>query len=89
MTDGEVRIEYCVPCGLLPAAEKTAHALLSTYGQRLTGLRLTPGEGGVFRVDVGDQTVFDKATGEGFDLDAIVRRVGEQLPGSSTLKLKR
>lgn len=38
-TDTEVRIEYCVPCGLLPVAEKTAHALLSTYGQRLTGLR--------------------------------------------------
>lgn len=87
MTDTEVRIEYCVPCGLLPAAEKTAHALLSTYGQRLTGLRLTPGHGGVFRVDVGGTTVFDKASGESFDLDAIIERVGAQLPASSTLRL--
>lgn len=87
MTDAEVRIEYCVPCGLLSAAEKTAHALLSTYGQRLADLRLTPGHGGVFRVDVGGQTVFDKASGEGFDLDAIVARVGERLPSSPTLSL--
>lgn len=87
MTGTEVRIEYCVPCGLLPAAEKTAHALLSTYGQRLAGLRLIPGHGGVFRVDVGGQPVFDKASGEGFDLDAILARVGERLPAASVLDL--
>jgi selenoprotein W-related protein len=87
MTGTEVQIEYCVPCGLLPAAEETAHALLSTYGQRLTGLRLIPGHGGVFRVEVGGQTVFDKATGEGLDLDVILARVGEQLPPSPVLDM--
>lgn len=24
----EIEVEYCVPCGLRPAAEETAHALL-------------------------------------------------------------
>jgi selenoprotein W-related protein len=87
MADTEVQIEYCVPCGLLPAAEKAAHALLSTYGQRLAGLRLTPGHGGVFRVDVDATTVFDKAAGDAFDLDTIVDRVGAQLPAPSMLEL--
>lgn len=85
MSDAEVSIEYCVPCGLLPAAEKTTHALLTTYGQRISGLRLIPGHGGVFRVEVGDQTVFGKASGEGFDQDAIVERVGKQLPAPESL----
>jgi predicted Rdx family selenoprotein len=83
-TGTEVRIEYRGPCGL-PAAEKTAHVLLSTYGQRLIGRRLTPGLGCVPGVDVGGQTVFDKAIGDGFDLDAIVARVGRRLPASSML----
>jgi selenoprotein W-related protein len=87
MADAEVGIEYCVPCGLLPAAERTVHALLSRYGQRLAGVRLTPGQGGVFRVRVGEHTVFDRGSGEGFDLDVIVERVGERLPASSVLHL--
>ncbi|HEX5404194.1 MAG TPA: Rdx family protein [Pseudonocardiaceae bacterium] len=87
MADTEVQIEYRVPCGLLPAAEMTAHALLSTYGRRLAGLRLIPGHGGVFRVDVGATTVFDKASGDGFDLDTIVERAGARLPASSMLEL--
>ena len=55
----EVEIEYYVPCGLLPAAEETEHALLSTYGNRIAGLRLKPGHGGVFRVSVDGEEVFD------------------------------
>lgn len=79
MGTNEVRIEYCVPCGFLPTAEQTAHALLTKYDKRLGGLTLVPARGGVFRVQVADRVVFDKASGESFDLDAIVERVGEQL----------
>jgi selenoprotein W-related protein len=82
----EVRIEYCVPCGFLPAAEQTSHAVLARYDKRLRGLTLVPGRGGVFRVQVADQVVFDKATGEDFDLDAIVERVGDQLPSATTVQ---
>lgn len=82
----EVRIEYCVPCGFLPAAEQTAHAVLARYDQFLGDLTLVPGRGGVFRVQVADQVVFDKATGEGFDLDAIVQRVGDQLSSATAVQ---
>lgn len=85
MSLSEVEIEYCVPCGLLPAAEKAEHALLSTYGGRIGGLRFRPGHGGVFRVSVDGRTVFDKAE-EGFDLDAIVARVGERLAPGRTMR---
>ncbi|SNR27997.1 selenoprotein W-related protein [Haloechinothrix alba] len=75
----EIEIEYCEPCGLLPAAEKTGHALLTTHADRIHGLRFTPGHGGVFRVDVDGETVFDKASDEDFDVDVIVARVGARL----------
>lgn len=73
----EVEIEYCVPCGLLPAAEETGHALLSRFGQRLEALRLKPGHGGVFKVSVDGEVVFDKSH-DGYDLDLILDRVGER-----------
>lgn len=76
MSAKEVEIEYCVPCGLLSAAEETGHALLSRYSARIAGLRFVTGRGGVFRVTDGGRVVFDKAD-EGFDLDAILTRVGE------------
>lgn len=74
----EVQIEYCVECGLLPKAEEAEHAVLSTYGQKVGGLRLKPGHGGVFKVSVDDSVVYDKSD-EGYDLSSIVDRVGSHL----------
>jgi selenoprotein W-related protein len=76
MTD--VEIKYCVPCGLLPAAEEVSHALLTRFGRDLAGLHLIPSHGGVFKVRAGDTLVFDKAT-DGYDVGEIVRRVAEQV----------
>lgn len=74
MTD--IEIEYCVPCGLLPAAEEVSHALLERFGRDLASLRLVPSHGGVFKVQAGNTLVFDKAD-DGYDVDEIVRRVAE------------
>jgi selenoprotein W-related protein len=74
----EVEIEYCVPCGPLPAAEEVTHALLERFGRQVSELRLLPSHGGVFRVRVGNELVFDKAV-SGYDLDEIVRRVSERV----------
>ena len=78
----EIEIEYCVPCGLLPAAEETAHAVLERAGQRISGLRLVPSQGGVFKVRAGGEPIFDKAR-DGYDVDEIVRRVGRRLDAAS------
>lgn len=71
-----VEIEYCVPCGLLDPAVETQRELLETFGRDLDGVSLRTGHGGVFRVSVGDELVFDKAEhGNQIDLDAIVEAV--------------
>ena len=49
-------------------------ALLERFGRRVSGLRVLLSHGGVFRVRVGNELVFDKAV-SGYDLDEIVRRV--------------
>lgn len=69
-----VDIEYCVPCGHLDRAVQTQRELLETFGQRLEGVQLTTGDGGVFEIRVDGDLVWDKAD-DGYDLDAIVETV--------------
>lgn len=70
MTD--VTIEYCVPRGLLNSAVKSRTALLERFGQDLDGVTLAPGHGGVFKVHVDGDTVWDKDVhGGDFDLKLI------------------
>ena len=73
----EIEIEYCVPCGLLGAAEQVEHALLSQFGPRVGVLRMKPGHGGVFRVSVDGALVFDKSH-DAFDVATIAERVSER-----------
>jgi len=72
MTD--VEIEYCVPCGMRDRAQDVQTALLEQFGQHLDTVALRTGDGGVFRVAVDGEQVFDKAEDE-YDVDAIVDRV--------------
>lgn len=69
----QIEIEYCVPCGLLGRAEEVQHALLSRLGQRVRELRMKPGHGGVFRVSVDGESIFDKGR-DGYDVMEIVGR---------------
>lgn len=75
MTD--VEIEYCVTCGYLDRAQTVQSALLDTYGDRIDRVALVTGDGGVFRVTVDGDLVFDKAE-HTYDLDGIVDSVGER-----------
>ena len=75
----EVEIEYCVPCGLLEHAIETQHAVLEAYGQDLDTVTLTPGHGGVFKVSVNGDLVFDKDEAGGYDKDAIQEAVHTSL----------
>jgi len=70
-----VEIEYCVPCGHLPRAQDVQEALLEEYGQQLETVALRTGDGGVFKIRVDGDLIFDKAEDE-FDVDAIVDTVG-------------
>ena len=59
----EVTITYCVPCRYQFKAIQDADAILKEFGQRLTGLRLVPGDRGVYDVAVDGKLIFslDKA----------------------------
>jgi selenoprotein W-related protein len=75
----EIEIEYCVPCGLLEDAEQTQHELLEAHGRDLDGVRLRPGHGGVFRVSVDGELVWDKDEEGGIDREAIASRVARHV----------
>lgn len=75
----EIEIEYCVPCGLLAPALKTERALLEEFGQNVDSVALRPGHGGVFKVRVGDEVVWDKDVHGGeLDLNLITDAVRNQ-----------
>lgn len=69
MTD--INIEYCVPCGLQENAIEVQHVLLDEFGQELDGVTLSPGHGGVFKVHVDDELIWDKEV-HGGDVDLSV-----------------
>lgn len=72
-----VEIEYCVPCGHLDRAIGLQRAILQALERDLEAVTLRTGEGGVFRVDVDGETIFDVAEDE-FDVDEIVRAVRQR-----------
>lgn len=62
----DVEIEYCVPCGHLDRAIELERLLLAELGNRLAGVRLRTGTGGVFKVRVDGDLVLD-AQQDGWD----------------------
>jgi len=54
----EVLIRYCLPCRYQPQALQDADAILKEFGPELSGLRLVPGDHGVYDVEVDGQLVF-------------------------------
>ena len=72
-----VEITYCTQCRWLLRASWLASELLTTFGTDLDEVALRPGTGGVFRVRIGDDVVWDRAADGGFpdlpDLKRVVR----------------
>lgn len=75
-----VDVEYCVPCGHRERALSTADDLLEAVGQDVEFVSLTPGDGGVFRISVDGETVYD-AQESGYDAGAIREAVAERVQG--------
>ncbi|MFI7276005.1 SelT/SelW/SelH family protein [Streptomyces sp. NPDC049879] len=70
----EVRIEYCTQCRWLPRAAWLAQELLTTFENDVSAVALQPGTGGVFRVSVDGETVWDRKT-QGFPEPTAVKRL--------------
>ncbi|PSP77770.1 selenoprotein [Halobacteriales archaeon QS_1_68_20] len=73
----EVEIEYCVPCGHRSRAIDVQEAVLDEFGRDVDRVALNTGTGGVFKIRVDGDVVYDKAE-DGYDLDAIVDAVRDR-----------
>lgn len=56
----QVKITYCLPCGYLKRATAVAEALQEKLNIKA---ELIPGSGGIFKVEVGSETVAKRAVG--------------------------
>jgi len=70
-----ITIEYCTQCGWLFRAAWMAQELLTTFVEEVELLSLKPGTGGVFRISVGDEIVFDRKEAGGFPEIKILKQI--------------
>ncbi len=87
----EVSITYCVPCRYQHKALEDADAILKEFGERLSGLRLVPGDNGVYDVAVDGKLIFSLDKAEHFPeakdlIEAIRPRVSVGKPQAASLK---
>jgi selenoprotein W-related protein len=80
-----VEITYCTQCRWLLRATWLGSELLTSFGTEIGELALRPGTGGVFRVRVDDEVVWDRKADGGFpDLGPLKRLVRDRVaPGRS------
>ncbi|HEY5981409.1 MAG TPA: SelT/SelW/SelH family protein [Microlunatus sp.] len=80
-----VAITYCTQCRWLLRAGWLASELLTTFGTDLTEVALVPGTGGVFRVEIDDELLWDRTRDGGFpDIAPLKRMVRDRVaPGRS------
>ena len=69
-----VEIKYCSPCKYLPLALRQAEALLNEFGQRITALRLVPGDHGVYDIKVGGKLIYSTTEVMKFPDYEVIRR---------------
>ncbi|HEX7038500.1 MAG TPA: Rdx family protein [Trueperaceae bacterium] len=75
-----VTIHYCVPCGHLPRAMDVQRSILERFGQRVEGVKLKTGDGGVFVISVDDEVVYRKP--DEFRLEAVLEEIERRAPAA-------
>jgi selenoprotein W-related protein len=70
-----VTITYCTQCRWLLRATWLAQELLTTFTTDLGEIALRPGTGGVFRIEVEDELVWDRTRDGGFPEVAALKRL--------------
>ncbi|MBF6178046.1 Rdx family protein [Nocardia otitidiscaviarum] len=80
-----VAIEYCTQCRWLLRAGWMAQELLSTFGTDLSEVALIPGAGGIFRISVDGDQIWERKADGGFpDIAVLKQRVRDKVaPGRS------
>ncbi len=57
----QITIEYCSQCRFVLRATWLAQEILFTFGQDLGGVNLLPGRGGVFKVSLNEEVLFERS----------------------------
>jgi selenoprotein W-related protein len=85
----EVTITYCVPCRYQFKAIQDADAILKEFGQRLSGLRLVPGEHGVYDVAVDGHVLFSLERAEHFpETQELLDKIRRNIPAGRKRRVK-
>ncbi|MEU1996227.1 SelT/SelW/SelH family protein [Nocardia gamkensis] len=75
-----VAIEYCTQCRWLLRAGWMAQELLSTFATDLDEVALRPGSGGIFRITVDGEQIWERKTDGGFpDIAVLKQRVRDRV----------
>ncbi|BDT96125.1 SelT/SelW/SelH family protein [Nocardia beijingensis] len=69
-----VAIEYCTQCRWLLRASWMAQELLSTFATDLDEVALLPGSGGIFRITVDGEQIWERKTDGGFPEIAVLKQ---------------
>lgn len=81
-----VTIRYCVDCRWMLRAQWYQGELLQTFTDDLGGVLLVPSRGGMFRVLVGEVTVWNRKTDGGFpEIAELKRRVRDLVAPEKSL----
>ncbi len=74
----ELTVDYCVECGYREKAVKAAEAILEEFEDELESARLVPSGGGIFRLSIDGQIVFDIEKQE-FSRDKVIQAAAEKV----------
>ncbi|MGF6883403.1 selenoprotein W-related protein [Nocardia sp. GAS34] len=75
-----VAIEYCTQCRWLLRAGWMAQELLSTFDTELSEVALIPGAGGVFRITLDGEQIWERKSDGGFpDIALLKQRVRDRI----------
>ncbi|WP_392508863.1 SelT/SelW/SelH family protein [Naumannella halotolerans] len=85
-----VQITYCTQCNWLLRANWYAAELLQTFADEVDGVTLSPGKGGIFRIDVtnddGYHGVWNRKRDGGFpEITELKRRVRDLIAPDKSL----
>jgi selenoprotein W-related protein len=79
----EVSITFCVPCRYQQKAIQDADAILRQFGQRITDVRLVPGERGVYDVHLDGTLIFSLDRAEHFPESAeLIEAIRSRMPAA-------
>ena len=75
-----IHIRYCTQCQWLLRRARYAQELLSTFGEQLTEVALSPSHGGTFEIWCGDTLLWERKRDGGFpDIKTLKQQVRDQI----------